>query len=211
MATITKKTALITGCSDGSLGAALALAFARHDFYVFATLRDPAKATSLASNPNIEILSLEVTSSSSISACAITVQKKTGGRLDVLVNNAGVMFAMPLLDTNIEESKKLFDVNVWGMLAVTQKFAPILVRSKGVVLNISSIAGAVRMAWQGSLFSELPQPFHLHLSNLAWRSTFCAPLFCQVWSSDKSTQVSTTLRKPPRAGSLRHYASRCKV
>ncbi|KAI1502207.1 hypothetical protein F5X99DRAFT_427585 [Biscogniauxia marginata] len=149
MTTITKKTVLITGCSEGSLGAALAVAFARHNFHVFATVRDPAKAASLASHPDIEILSLEVTSSSSISSCAAVVEKKTGGRLDILVNNAGIMFVMPLLDTSIEESKKLFDVNVWGMLAVTQAFAPMLVRSKGVILNISSIAGAVRMAWQG--------------------------------------------------------------
>ena len=159
MAMITKRTVLITGCSDGSLGAALALSFARHHFHVFATLRNPAKATSLASHPDIEILPLEVTSSSSISSCAATVEMKTGGRLDVLVNNAGLMFVMPLLDTSIEESKKMFDVNVWGLLAVTQAFAPMLVRSKGVVLNIASIAGAVRMAWQGlfpprnSLFS----------------------------------------------------------
>ena len=151
MTTITKKTALITGCSDGSLGSALALEFAKHNFHVFATLRNPAKAASLASHPAIDILSLDVTDSSSISSCAAIVEKKAGGRLDVLVNNAGMMFCMPLLDTNIEESKKLFDVNVWGLLAVTQAFAPMLVRSKGVVLNIASIAGAVRMAWQGPL------------------------------------------------------------
>ena len=148
----TKRTVLITGCSDGSLGAALALCFARQYFRVFATLRDPAKAgPSLASHPNVEILPLEVTSSESVSACAAAVEKRTGGRLDVLVNNAGCMFVMPLLDTSIEESRKLFDVNVWGLLAVTQAFAPMLGRSKGVVLNIASIAGAVRMAWQGSL------------------------------------------------------------
>ncbi|KAI1412825.1 hypothetical protein F5Y13DRAFT_179959 [Hypoxylon sp. FL1857] len=149
MATITKRTVLITGCSDGSLGAALVLAFAKRDFHVFATLRNPAKAGSLASHPNVEVLSLEVTSPSSIASCAAAVGKKTGGKLDILVNNAGIMFAMPMLDTSIEESKKLFDVNVWGMLAVTQAFAPMVIRSKGVILNIASIAGAVRMAWQG--------------------------------------------------------------
>ena len=154
MATITKRTVLITGCSDGSLGSALALSFASHNFHVFATLRNSAKAASLASHPEIEILPLEVTSSSSISSCAAIVEKKTAGRLDVLVNNAGLMFVMPLLDTSVEEGKKLFDVNVWGLLTVTQAFAPMLVRSKGVVLNIASIAGAVRMAWQGSLFPE---------------------------------------------------------
>lgn len=152
MTSMDKKTVLITGCSDGSLGAALALAFASHDFHVFATLRNPAKAASLASHPDIEILSLDVTNSSSIQSCATIIGEKTHGRLDVLVNNAGIMFIMPLLDSNIEESKRLYDVNVWGMLAMTQAFAPMLVKSKGVILNIASIAGAVRMAWQGSSF-----------------------------------------------------------
>ncbi|OTB00232.1 hypothetical protein M426DRAFT_66357 [Hypoxylon sp. CI-4A] len=149
MATITKNTVLITGCSEGGLGAALALAFAERDFHVFATLRNPGKAGSLASHPNIEVLSLEVTDLASISACAASVSKVTGGKLDILVNNAGMVFLMPMLDTSIEKSKALFDVNVWGMLAVTQAFAPMVVRSKGVILNMTSIAGAVRMAWQG--------------------------------------------------------------
>lgn len=81
--------------------------------------------------------------------CAETVKAKNGGTLDVLVNNAGTILMMPLLDTPIEESKKLYDVNVWGVLAVTQAFAPLLVRSKGVVLNICSIA--VQFAWPGKV------------------------------------------------------------
>ena len=154
MGTITKRSVLITGCSDGSLGAALSLRFVRHNFHVIPILRNPAKAGSLASHPDIEILSLKVTSSPSIAFCAAIVEKKTGVGLDILVNNAGIMFVMPLLDTNIEESKKMYDVNVWGLLAVTQAFAPMLVRSKAVMLNIAGIAGAVRMAWQGSFSLE---------------------------------------------------------
>ncbi|KAI0469936.1 hypothetical protein GGR56DRAFT_684172 [Xylariaceae sp. FL0804] len=145
----TPRTAVITGCSDGSLGAALAKAFAQRGFRVFATLRNPAKASSLASHPGVEVLRLDVTDTESIASCAAAVSGKTGGQLDVLVNNAGSMFVMPLLDTDIAESKRLFDVNVWGLLAVTQAFAGMLVQCKGVILNISSIAGAVRMAWQG--------------------------------------------------------------
>ncbi|AEO64807.1 uncharacterized protein THITE_2086300 [Thermothielavioides terrestris NRRL 8126] len=136
----TTPTVLITGCSDGGLGAALAEAFARRGFHVLATLRNPAKAAELASHPGIEVLSLDVTDTASIASCAAAVATKTGGRLDVLVNNAGSMFVMPLLDTDLAESKRLYDVNA---------FAPMLVRSRGVVLNIASIAGAVRMAWQG--------------------------------------------------------------
>ncbi|KAM7210476.1 hypothetical protein V8F06_014138 [Rhypophila decipiens] len=151
MGSSTKKSVLITGCSDGSLGAALAESFAQHGFHVFATLRNPKKASLLAaSRHDIEVLTLDVTDPASIASCKETVTTKTGGTLDILVNNAGCMFIMPLLDTDIAESKKLYDVNVWGLLAVTQAFAPMLVKSKGgVVLNIASIGGAVRMAWQG--------------------------------------------------------------
>lgn len=169
-----KQTVLVTGCSDGSLGAALAEAFARRGFHVFATLRDPTKASSLvASNPDkgIEVMTLDVTDSASISSCVAVVAAKTGGRLDVLVNNAGSIFVMPLLDTDIAEAKKLFDVNVWGLLAVTQAFAPMLVRSQGVVLNIASIAGAVSVAWQGKVFTS-PQSLELF-----WRSKSSTLLF----------------------------------
>lgn len=144
-----QKTVLITGCSPGGLGYALAEAFSNEGYFVFATLRDPTKAISLARD-SIQFLPLEVTSQESIEACSNHVRAATDGRgLDVLVNNAGVGYVMPLLDTSIEESKRLFEVNVWGMLSVTQKFAPLVIKAKGTVLNISSLAGAVRMAWQG--------------------------------------------------------------
>lgn len=160
MATATPRpTVLITGCSQGGLGAALAASFAHHGFHVFATLRDPAKAAAPApsssdddSHNHTEILPLDVTDAASIAACAAAVAARTGGRgLDVLVNNAGALLVMPLLDTDLAAARRLFDVNVWGLLAVTQALAPLLVRARGVVLNVASIAGAVRMAWQGEL------------------------------------------------------------
>lgn len=151
---MTKKTVLITGCSEGGLGAALANAFHDQDFHVFATVRDPAKATSLG-RKNIEILPLDVTSQSSIMECLEAVKKRTEGKLDVLVNNAGALFFGPLLDVSIEDSKRLFDSNVWGMLAVSQAFSPLLIEAKGVMVNICSIAGAVRMAWQGMFYPSL--------------------------------------------------------
>lgn len=95
------------------------------------------------------MLPLEVTSKESIESCAQVVRSKTGGTLDVLVNNAGSILMGPLLDVSVEDSRRVFEVNVWGMLATTQQFAPMLVKAKGTILNICSIAGAVRMAWQG--------------------------------------------------------------
>lgn len=74
---------------------------------------------------------------------------RTGGTLDLLVNNAGRDFLMPLLDANIKEAKKFFDVNFWSVLAVTQAFAPMVIKAKGVVANHSSIVANLAITWGG--------------------------------------------------------------
>ncbi|KAG8407724.1 putative secondary metabolism biosynthetic enzyme [Metarhizium acridum] len=140
---------LVTGCSTGGLGFALAKAFRDQGFYVLATVRDVGKAGALSEERDIKVLGLDVTSADSISSCLALVRKTTGGQLDVLVNNAGAAVFGPLVHASIEEGKAAYDVNVWGLLGVSQAFAPLLIESKGVILNISSIAGAVPLAWQG--------------------------------------------------------------
>lgn len=104
----------------------MAKSFADRNYLVFATLRNPSKAGNLAESSNIQVLDLDVASTESIARCAERVTKLTGGTLDVLVNNAGVDFVMPLLDVNIDRAKEAFDVNFWGPLAVTQAFEPMV-------------------------------------------------------------------------------------
>lgn len=133
-----RKTVLITGCTPGGIGAALAQSFATRHFHVYAGVRSPTKAASLA-GANITIITLDVTSSGDISRCLEMINRETGGKLDVLVNNAGRIFHLPLLDSSIGQSKALFDVNVWGSLAMTQAFAPLLSKSKGCILNIRCV------------------------------------------------------------------------
>ena len=149
MATVMKKTVLITGCSTGGIGWAMATHFHQRGFYVFATARDPSKTADLDELSEIEILELDVTVPETIARCKEIVTKRTGGSLDVLVNNAGVEFNSPLLDTDIAEAKRLYDVNVWGPLAMVQAFAPLLVEAKGVISNQSSIDGVLNMVWVG--------------------------------------------------------------
>ncbi|KAI9663739.1 MAG: hypothetical protein M1821_007229 [Bathelium mastoideum] len=102
---------------------------------------------------SIETLELDVTSSESCSSCVEAVTKLTGGSLDILVNNAGGGFNMPLVDADIEEAKRLFDTNVWGVLRVTQAFLPLLLKSKHprgpLVVNHSSIVSVINNPWQG--------------------------------------------------------------
>ncbi|KAL5349194.1 hypothetical protein ACLOAV_005482 [Pseudogymnoascus australis] len=132
----------------------MAKAYQARGFRVFATLRNRSKAGSLEEIEGIEILELEVTSEESVRQCAKEVKKLTGGSLDVLVNNAAVGTFMPLLDTPIDEAKKVYDSNVWSILSMTQAFAPMLIKSKGTVCNISSVSGELVFAWQGTYSSS---------------------------------------------------------
>lgn len=63
----------------------------------------------------------------------------TGGGLDILINNAGLIHVMPFADTPIEEVRSLFEVNFFGAWAVTQAFLPLLLEAKGVVANMGSL------------------------------------------------------------------------
>ncbi|KAI0392006.1 putative short-chain dehydrogenase/reductase [Xylariaceae sp. FL0594] len=190
------KTVLITGCSAGGLGAALAVAFHEAGCRVYATARTPSKIPeSLTSLPNVEVLALDVTDERAIGECVAKIktariqQRKSvgkgsegsegsGGRgLDILVNNAGAGFLMPVLDTPIEEARKTFEVNFWGVLAMVKAFAPLLIDSGGggVVVNVASIAGAVPLPWQAIYNSSkaavamLSETLRLELSSLGVR------------------------------------------
>lgn len=138
-----KRTVLITGCSDGGIGAALAVAFHEAGAHVYATARNPAKMSQLRSL-GIETLTLDVLSESSITACVSKLSS-----LDILVNNAGMTFLMPVVDVNIAEAKKTFDLNVWSYIAVTQAFLPLLLKSpKGMIVNQTSVGASCTIPFQ---------------------------------------------------------------
>jgi 1-acylglycerone phosphate reductase len=139
-----KRTVLITGCSDGGLGAALAIAFHKAGLHVYATARNPSKMTQLVSL-GIETFTLDVLSDSSIAACVSKLSD-----LDILANNAGATYTMPVSDLSIPEAKKLFDLNVWSYLAVTQAFLPLLLKSKGMIVNQTSVASVVTIPFQSA-------------------------------------------------------------
>lgn len=143
------KTILITGCSTGGIGAALTNVLAQAGHTVFATARDPSKIpAALSSCPNVKVLTLDVVSPESVAAAAVAVKEAVGG-LDVLVNNAGTGYTMPLLDVDINKAKAVHEVNLWGPLRTTQAFANLLIESKGRVVNISSVAGVINTPWIG--------------------------------------------------------------
>jgi 1-acylglycerone phosphate reductase len=83
-----QKTVLITGCSDGGLGAALAIELHKAGYRVFATARNVNKMAGLPQE--IERLPIDVSSRTSIDECCQDVAKRTHGTLSMLINNAGV-------------------------------------------------------------------------------------------------------------------------
>ncbi|RFU82108.1 short-chain dehydrogenase reductase family [Trichoderma arundinaceum] len=138
-----RKSVLITGCSVGGLGAALALAFQKRGYVVFATARSPAKIpTTLLDLPNVHALPLDVTSDKSVYAAVKSVKATLGGKgLDVLFNNGGLGYSSGLLDLDLERAKQLYEVNLWGVIRTTQAFANLVIEAKGAIVNQGSISG----------------------------------------------------------------------
>ena len=143
--------ALITGCSEGGIGSALALAFQERGIRVFATARDISKMSHLAKVPNVTLLKLEPTVQDSVQAVAERVKYATDGKLDYLINNAGQTIMMPTLDFDVERAKAMYDINVWGTIRVTQAFSAMVIAAKGNIINICSIATSVHTPWMGAI------------------------------------------------------------
>ncbi|KAL4924148.1 uncharacterized protein BDV17DRAFT_284889 [Aspergillus undulatus] len=144
-----KETVLITGCSDGGIGSGLALTFQQRGYHVFATARNPQKMSKLKDLPNVTFITLDICDKGQIAAAVDTVTAQTGGTLDHLVNNAGQGRFMPILDEDLEASKRLYDVNVWGPLSVTQAFSPLLIKARGKITFITSVAGHISSPYVG--------------------------------------------------------------
>ncbi len=138
---------LITGCSSG-IGRATAAAAAAAGHRVFATGRRPESLAELG--PGIEALPLDVTDGDAIHRVVSDVVARAG-RIDVLVNNAGYGQMGTVEDIPLERWRAEFDVNVFGLIAVTQAVLPHMrARRAGRVINIGSIAGRIAYPFGGA-------------------------------------------------------------
>lgn len=129
---------LITGATTG-IGFATAKALAEKGYSVLAGYRNQKDISQLQIK-NIQPIQLDVTSSSDLENLKKYLQDEKI-ELNCVINNAGILTAGPLEFVPVDEVKKVFDVNVWGLLNVTQICLPYLRQTKGKVINISSIAG----------------------------------------------------------------------
>jgi NAD(P)-dependent dehydrogenase (short-subunit alcohol dehydrogenase family) len=150
---VTTKSILITGATAG-IGRTTALHLARAGHRVFATGRNPAAVAELATQApgtKLEVMTLDVTDPASVAEAAAEVHRRTGGAgLDVLVNNAGYGKVGPLAEVSDAELRGQYETNVFGLMAVTRAFLPLLAPRKGRVINVSSVGGKVAMPFMGA-------------------------------------------------------------
>ncbi len=136
-----KQVVLVTGCSTG-IGRALVRELHAAGHRPFATARRLETIADLTA-PGIETLRLDVRDPPSI-ALAVEAVIAHAGRLDVLVNNAGVNAFGPIVETPIERIRRVFETNVVGLLAVTQAVFPQMAEQRrGRIINIGSVVGLV--------------------------------------------------------------------
>ena len=133
-----QKVALVTGVSSG-IGRATATALVEAGFRTFGTVRDRTKLGQQAGR--VDLLPLDVSSDDSVRAAVGSVLERAG-RIDALVNNAGIALIGSSEETTITEARQLFETNFFGVLRLTQQVLPTMRDQRsGRIVNISSVVG----------------------------------------------------------------------
>ena len=139
---MTGRTALITGCSSG-IGRAAAVSLHNAGLTVYATARRVDSMTDLASQ-GIHTLALDVTDEASMTAAVAAVEAE--GQIDMLVNNAGYGLYGPVEQLPMDEIRRQFETNFFGLVRLTQLVLPgMRRRGSGRILNVSSMGGRITL------------------------------------------------------------------
>lgn len=137
-----EKVWFITGCSTG-FGRELAVAVIDAGYKVVITARRPEQIVDLATGKEERVLTLklDVTDENQIKE-AVQVTKERFGKIDVLVNNAGIGYFASVEESEENEVRRMFEINFWGLTHVTKAVLPIMRENKaGHIINFSSIGG----------------------------------------------------------------------
>jgi len=140
-----QKVALVTGSSSG-IGFETCLALAKDGFHTFASMRDTKKGEKIKEiadkeNLPIDVIELDVDKEESI-VSAIKQVVSDGGRLDVLVNNAGYGQFGCTEDTSMDDFRKQFETNFFSIVRIIQEVSPIMrEQNSGIIVNVSSVVG----------------------------------------------------------------------
>jgi NAD(P)-dependent dehydrogenase (short-subunit alcohol dehydrogenase family) len=145
--------ALITGSSSG-IGLATSLYLARRGYTVWATMRNLEKASELrkiieSERLPIELAQLDVCDDSSVKEAVTQILQKSG-RIDVLINNAGYGLRGAIEEVSLDEWKRQFETNFYGVIRVTQAVLPQMrAQRSGAIVNISSVLGRMAIPFSG--------------------------------------------------------------
>ena len=168
------KVILITGASSG-IGAITAKFLSDKGFKVYGTSRNPKGGTA-----EFEMIQLDVLDVLSIEKAVEGIIEKEG-RLDVLINNAGMGITGPIEETPTEEMRRAFDTNFFGAIELIKSVIPHMRRQKqGLIINVTSIGGYMGLPFRGiysttkgaleilteTLSMELKQ-FNIKVTNIA--------------------------------------------
>ncbi|KAF2173412.1 hypothetical protein M409DRAFT_48395 [Zasmidium cellare ATCC 36951] len=133
------KTVLITGCSPGSIGEALSHEFLQRGCTVCSTGL-PSETLPELEQAGAHVFPLDVRSEESVKELEQHVSKVLDGELNILINCAGMYYVMPILDISLPELRRTFDINLFGIVRIVQSFTPLLIRTHGSIVNVSSLA-----------------------------------------------------------------------
>jgi len=132
---------LVTGASSG-IGRKITERLSAKGLFVYAGARSQKDLDELNTIKNVQAVRLDVTVPADIAAAVETV-KKGGKGLYGVVNNAGIAVVAPLVEVDDKDMESIVNVNLLGPYRITKAFAPMLLESKGRVVNISSLNGIV--------------------------------------------------------------------
>lgn len=148
---MTTRAVLITGVSTG-IGHTAATHLLQQGYHVFGSVRSEKHAVDLCAHPAFTRLVFDVVDHEAIRASYDLVATTLGddGRLVGLVNNAGIAVSGPLAYLPMDDFRRQFEINVFGVLAVTQTFLPLLKQARGRIINVSSVSGRWALPFVGA-------------------------------------------------------------
>ncbi len=204
------RAALVTGCSTG-IGRATALRLDASGWRVHAGVRrtEDAEALAAAGSDRLEPVILDIAVPESIAAVAERVGTAPAG-IDALINNAGVAYTGPLEFVPLDAFRDQLEVNLTGHLAMTQALIPALRRSRGRIVNITSIGGIVATPFFGPYnaskygLEALSDCLRLELRPWGIETIVIEPgsIATEIWNSGLDQFERTAERMPPEALSL---------
>ncbi|GGG25426.1 SDR family oxidoreductase [Christiangramia forsetii] len=170
------KIVLITGASSG-IGKSIATYLAKRNFKVYGTSRSKKESSDSVFN----FVQLDVTNEQSIIAAINEISKKEG-RIDVLINNAGVGITGPIEETPESEIKKAFETNYFGPLNMIKNVLPVMRKNNGgLIINVTSIAGYMGLPYRGiysatkSALEITAEAYRMELKQFGIKMTNVAP------------------------------------